>query len=74
MCVKADLLSYLFPSALAMPNTLVEIYKDNMMDNELKANLFKYLKAKKHSMIIGKRNSFEKTKNHYFKNSESYPE
>lgn len=58
--VNADLLSYLFPSAFIMPKTWLEIYKDKMMDNELKANLFKYLKAKKHSMIIGKRSSFKK--------------
>lgn len=60
MSVKADFLGYIFPSTLTKSKTWFEIYRDNLMDNELKANLFKYLKAKKHSMIIGKRNSKER--------------
>lgn len=60
MSVKADFFGFIFPSTVTKPKTWFEIYKYNLMDNELKANLFKYLKAKKHSMIIGKRSSLKK--------------
>ncbi|CAF0769057.1 unnamed protein product [Brachionus calyciflorus] len=53
--VNVYCVSYMYPGAFLMPHTWFEIYRNKMMDHELKANLYKYLKSKKHSIIIGKR-------------------